>query len=175
MFSRNGTATFSATVSDEKSAPSWNSTPKRRRTAFSSCGLQFQTSVPSSSMLPAVGRMRPMISRSSTDLPLPLPPMNPTTSPRRTVKLTPSCTTCLPNRVTTDPTFRTSSIQISRRWSTMANSASSTIAQTMHCTTVEVVFSPTLRASRATTSPMRQAMRAMKTANTGALASPTTT
>ncbi len=39
----------------------------------------------------------------------------------------------------------------------------------MHCTTVEVVFSPTLRASRATSRPMRHAMMAMKAANTGAL------
>ena len=38
----------------------------------------------------------------------------------------------------------------------------------MHCTTVEVVFTPTLRASRATARPMRQAIIAMNAANTGA-------
>lgn len=104
--SRNGTATFSATVRDEKSAPSWKSTPKRRRRAFSSCGSACQTSTSSNWMLPAVGRTKPIISRISTDLPLPLPPMSAITSPRPTLKLTPLCTTCAPKRVTTESTLR---------------------------------------------------------------------
>src|SRR6202008_2960753 len=56
-----------------------------------------------------------------------------------------------------------------------ANMASRVITQTMACTTVPVVCSPTLRESRATDSPMRQPISAMKAANTGALASPMTT
>src|SRR5262245_291215 len=65
--------------------------------------------------------------------------------------------------------------QMSNRCNVTANTASSTMTQTMLCTTVEVVCSPTLRASRATARPMRHAIIAMKTANTGALAKPITT
>ena len=43
-------------------------------------------------MRPSVGRCSPMISRSSTDLPVPLPPISATSVPRATLKLTPSCT-----------------------------------------------------------------------------------
>ncbi len=49
------------------------------------------------------------------------------------------------------------------------------MTHTMLCTTVEVVCSPTLRASRETDMPMRQAIIAMKSAKTGALARPITT
>ena len=38
-------------------------------------------------MLPAAGRLRPMIVRSSTDLPVPEPPTTPITSPRRDVEV----------------------------------------------------------------------------------------
>ena len=65
--------------------------------------------------------------------------------------------------------------QIPRRWSTTANAASSRMTQTMLCTTVDVVCSPTLRASRDTDSPMRQATLPMKSPKTGALPSPTIT
>src|SRR6185436_2101984 len=64
--------------------------------------------------------------------------------------------------------------QRSRLWSATAKIASRTMTQTMLCTTVEVVLSPTLRASRATSNPMRQAIMAMKAPNTGALATPMT-
>ena len=47
------------------------------------------------------------------------------------------------------------------RCKAIAKTASSTITQTMLCTTVEVVCSPTLRASRSTDRPMRQAITAM--------------
>jgi hypothetical protein len=60
---------FSATVRDENSAPSWNSMPKRRRSAFISSGLERQTSAPRSRIDPAAGRSRPITSFSSTDFP----------------------------------------------------------------------------------------------------------
>ena len=79
--SRKGTATFCATLSEENSAPSWNSMPKRRRTASIASGWACHMSVPSRRTRPVVGRCRPMISRSSTDLPVPLPPIKATSVP----------------------------------------------------------------------------------------------
>ncbi len=171
-----GTATFSATVSDEKRAPSWNIIPKRRRVAFISSALACQTSVPSRRMRPEVGRCRPMISRSRTDLPVPLPPISATSVPRSTSKLTPSCTICSPKRVTIESismTVRGRGHQMSSSWNSTAKPASSRITATMLCTTVEVVAIPSARVSRRTVIPMRQPMTAMKSANTGALARPT--
>ena len=171
-----GTATFSATVSDENNAPSWNIMPKRRRVSFISSSLEFQTSVPSRRMRPPVGRCRPMISRNRTDLPVPLPPIRATSVPLKTSKLTPSCTTCSPKRVTMSST----SIdrgggrhQISSSWNSTAKAASSRITATMLCTTVDVVAMPSDRVSRRTVIPMWQPISAMKSANTGAFASPT--
>ncbi len=108
--SRSGTATFCPTVNDENSAPSWNIMPKRCRTASSSCGAALHMSVPSRRTRPALGRCRPIISRSSTDLPLPLAPISPTRVPRSTAKPTPSCTVCAPNRVTTASTSITAAM-----------------------------------------------------------------
>jgi len=51
---------------------------------------------------PAVGFSNPMISRTSTDLPLPLLPIIAATCPRATLNVTPSCTVCAPKRVTTN-------------------------------------------------------------------------
>ena len=133
--------------------------PKRRRVAFISSSLEFQTSVPSRRMRPAVGRCRPMISRSRTDLPVPLPPISATSVPRGTSKLTPSCTTCSPKRVTIASTSMTvcgGRHQMSSSWNSTAKAASSRITATMLCTTVEVVAMPSARVSRRTVMPMRQ-------------------
>ena len=102
-----GVATFSATVSDEKSAPSWNIMPNRVRRRASSPADAVQTSVPRSRTVPAVGRSRPMISRNSTDLPVPLPPMIATTCPRAIENETPSWIVLGPKRVTMSSTSRT--------------------------------------------------------------------
>ena len=184
--SRSGVATFSATVSDEKSAPSWNIMPNRVRSRASSPADAVQTSVPRSRTVPAVGRSRPMISRNSTDLPVPLPPMIATTCPRATENETPSwigvgaearhdvfdledrpprhrCGCCVRRR------HRPSSCN------TTANAALIRMTATMHCTTVEVVLAPMARVSRRTSMPMRQPITAMTSAKTGALTSPMTT
>ncbi len=58
-------------------------------------------------------------------------------------------------------------------WKNTANAASSRITATMLCTTVDVVAMPTARVSRATDIPMRQPITAITSANTGALANPT--
>ena len=80
--SRIGASTFCCTVSAEKSAPCWNSTPQRRLTASRSASEALRTSTPKTRIEPAAGRFRPTIERSSTDLPVPEPPTMPRTSPR---------------------------------------------------------------------------------------------
>src|SRR6186713_493611 len=57
-------------------------------------------SLPSINTWPPQGRCRPSMVLSSTDLPLPEPPTIPSTSPGITSRLTPSCTTCWPKRLT---------------------------------------------------------------------------
>jgi hypothetical protein len=95
-------------------------------------------------------------------------------------RLTPSCTTCEPKRVTTESTSITGAssarhtwrVHQSSSWNSTANSASSRITATMLCTTVDVVWMPIERVSRLTVMPMRQPITAMSRANTGALPSP---
>jgi hypothetical protein len=82
MRSRIGASTFSTTVSEEKSAPSWNITPQRFSRRRRSAGGAVSTSVPKTRIEPAAGRLRPQIVRRSTDLPVPEPPTMPSTSPR---------------------------------------------------------------------------------------------
>ncbi len=68
-FSRMGNCTFWRTVSEENSAPCWNNTPQRRSSARRSCSLARSRSTPSTSIEPWRFGNRPMIVRSSTDLP----------------------------------------------------------------------------------------------------------
>lgn len=55
MRSRIGASTFSRTVSEEKSAPSWNITPQRFSTLAISAFDAVRTSVPKTFTLPARG------------------------------------------------------------------------------------------------------------------------
>jgi hypothetical protein len=55
-----------------------------------------------------------MISRTSTDLPLPLLPIIAATCPRATLNVTPSCTVCAPKRVTTESTSMTGATAFKR-------------------------------------------------------------
>src|SRR5450830_1530366 len=77
-----GRATFSVTVSEENSAPFWNSTPKRRSTWERPCSERLRRSWPNTRTLPSLGLRRPTMLRSSTDLPLPEPPTTARISPR---------------------------------------------------------------------------------------------
>jgi hypothetical protein len=90
VYSFIGTWMFSATVIELNRAPSWNMTPQRRCTALRSASFAWSISTPSTSSDPAAGRIRPMISFSSTDLPVPEPPTTPSTSPRLTSRSSPS-------------------------------------------------------------------------------------
>ncbi len=95
-----GVSTFSVTVSELNRAPFWNSTPQRSSIWRRSRSFRSSIDLPRISIEPAAGRLRPMMVRSSTDLPLPEPPTMPRTSPRFTSRSTPSCTTCGPKRLT---------------------------------------------------------------------------
>lgn len=98
-FSISGRATFSTTVSEENSAPCWNSTPKRRSTRERRSSGSCSRSSPNTRTLPEVGRRRPTILRSSTDLPVPEPPTTPRISPRRTSRSRCSWTAWAPKRL----------------------------------------------------------------------------
>ncbi|MNT39990.1 hypothetical protein D3C72_1762780 [compost metagenome] len=98
--SRSGNAILSITDSAENSAPRWNCSPQRLRSACSCAARNLAGYSPNTLMLPEVGRSSPTIWRSSTVLPLPDPPTIESTSPRHTSRLTWSCTTALPKRLT---------------------------------------------------------------------------
>ena len=66
---------FSQTGRLSNSAPFWNSMPMRARVASCSRAASARMSVPSISMLPASGSIRPRMHFSSTDLPEPEPPI----------------------------------------------------------------------------------------------------
>ena len=147
-------------------------------------------------MVPSVASLRPMMVRSSTDLPAPDPPTKPTISPRNTSKSRLLWTTLSPNCVRTPRSFSTTSRP--SRWSTslaafqrslprgcvlrpphtfasrkmMENTASSTMTQKIDSTTERVVSWPTLSALPWTCSPSKQPMVAMTKPNTGALIMP---
>ena len=97
--SRSTMATFSATVSALNSAPRSNITPQRRRSGRACSSSSPTTSRPNTRIEPDTGRCSMIVSRSSVDLPQPLAPTSAKTSPRRTEKLTSSCTTASPKRV----------------------------------------------------------------------------
>ena len=92
-----GAATFSLTVSAEKSAPFWNSTPQRRSISARSVLEAVWGFMPNTRTSPASGRRNPMMVLSSTVLPVPEPPTTPSTSPRFTVRSRPSWIRCAPN------------------------------------------------------------------------------
>ncbi|MNP40684.1 hypothetical protein D3C76_1343380 [compost metagenome] len=94
-----GKATFSVTVSEENSAPFWNSTPKRRSTSERCSSRRPVRSWPSTLICPSLGRRRPMMLRRSTDLPLPEPPTTARISPRYRSRSRFSCTTWRPKRL----------------------------------------------------------------------------
>src|SRR5687767_12973452 len=98
--SRIGAWMFSATVREENRAPAWNKTPQRVCSRRSASSSSSRVSWPSTRMSPSAGRLRPMMVRISTDLPVPEPPTTPITSPRRMSRSRPSCSTCSPKRVT---------------------------------------------------------------------------
>jgi ABC-type transporter Mla maintaining outer membrane lipid asymmetry ATPase subunit MlaF len=79
---QNGALFSSLTVSEENSAPFWNSTPQRLSIAARLPSDRSCRFSPNNLTLPACGRRKPRIVRSSTDLPLPEPPTTPRISPR---------------------------------------------------------------------------------------------
>src|SRR6266545_3636057 len=83
---RAATSTFSRTESARKAWLCW-------KVRASPClprrpGCQRVTSRPSSSTVPALGRSNPVSTLTSVDLPAPFGPIRPTTSPRRSSRLT---------------------------------------------------------------------------------------
>ena len=95
---------FSITLSDENSAPPWNSTPVCVSIASRLASSSASASMPNTRTEPACGRRRPRMARISTDLPEPEPPTTPTISPLFTVRSTPSWTTCEPKAFTSPRT-----------------------------------------------------------------------
>src|SRR5215218_8420634 len=74
VYSRKGTWMFSATVWDENSAPSWNSTPQRISSSrMAGPSISSLVGLPNTSTVPSLGGLSPMMERSSTDLPAPDP------------------------------------------------------------------------------------------------------
>ena len=99
-------ATFCQTERLSNSAAPWNSMPKRAR---KSSRVASVTGWPSSRISPASGVTRPRMHFSSTDLPVPEPPITTRLSPRFTVRFTSRSTCLLPKD------FRRPSISIMRR------------------------------------------------------------
>ena len=110
--SRRGRPTFSSTVSEPNNPPCWNITPQRRRSANASCSLSAPSSWPNTRITPASGRCNMIISRSSVDLPEPLPPMTATISLRCTARSMHWCTTWDPKRVATPRSSSTVSVML---------------------------------------------------------------
>ncbi|MNZ21881.1 hypothetical protein D3C78_389630 [compost metagenome] len=94
-----GRATFSVTVSEENSAPFWNSTPNRRSTSERSCSDKVGRFLPKTFTTPSLGWRSPTMLRSSTDLPLPEPPTTARISPLYKSRSRFSCTLWLPKRL----------------------------------------------------------------------------
>ncbi|MNL10417.1 hypothetical protein D3C87_1312150 [compost metagenome] len=80
--SRMGRAMLSITDNAENSAPRWNWSPQRLRSACNCAGFSLAGLSPKTLMVPEVGRSSPTIWRSSTVLPVPEPPTMDSTSPR---------------------------------------------------------------------------------------------
>src|SRR3546814_2138 len=86
-------ATFSQTGRESNSAPPWNSIPNLRMYSSRCPRGRPTTSRPSISMVPASGCSRPMMHLSSTDLPVPEPPITTTDSATPMSRSMPSSTT----------------------------------------------------------------------------------
>src|ERR1700694_1064368 len=97
--SRSGKPMFSFTVSEPNKPPCWNITPQRSRSARASSSPSDWRSAPSTRMEPESGRCSRIISRSSVDLPEPMPPINAKISARRTSRSSSECTTWSPKQV----------------------------------------------------------------------------
>ncbi len=108
-----GAATFSRTVRLENRAPAWNSTPQFFSIASQSAPLACSRSRPNTLTRPPSGLLSPIRVLSSTDLPDPEPPTTPSTSPRRTTRSRPSCTTWSPKRETRPSTTIGSAVSTS--------------------------------------------------------------
>src|SRR5277367_3339854 len=93
----NGKATFCATVRESYSAAFWNRNPIFFLTSFMASRESLVISCPNTWIEPASGFCRPMMSLSSTLLPVPLRPSTATVSPLATLRSIPSSTTWLPN------------------------------------------------------------------------------
>ncbi len=85
--------TFSPTVSESNSAPSWNTIPVWSRTFSSSSSLIRSICTPCTQMRPESGASNPRISFSTVDLPEPLAPRKILVNPGKILKLMPSSTT----------------------------------------------------------------------------------
>ncbi len=87
-------ATFSQTRRESNSAPPWNSMPNLRMTWERPLSGSPTVSWSSTLIEPASGRMRPRMHFSSTDLPVPEPPITTIDSPLATSRSMPR-RTCL--------------------------------------------------------------------------------
>ena len=87
-------ATFSQTRSESNKAPPWNSMPNLRMTSARPPSVRATVSSPSILIEPASGRIRPRMHFSSTDLPVPEPPITTIDSPWATSRSMP-CRTFL--------------------------------------------------------------------------------
>jgi|GEM_PF-5510598 len=108
-------------------------------------------------MVPPEGRIRPVISRTITVLPVPEPPTTAITSPRRTDIDSPSWITVVPKRVTRFSTSITTSSAIAQSPNVakrMEKAAFTMITMKIPATTDWVVSRPTLSASPFTLRPM---------------------
>ncbi|EAU44632.1 hypothetical protein R2601_24230 [Salipiger bermudensis HTCC2601] len=91
-------ATFCQTGSESKSAPPWNSIPKRARKASRSPSCM---SWPSTKICPASGSISPRMHFSVTDLPEPEPPMITIEVPRGMLRCTSRSTVLSPKALAT--------------------------------------------------------------------------
>src|SRR2546425_717040 len=80
--------TFSATVSESNSAPSWNTIPRSLRTTISSSSVMMSTRSPLTQMMPLSGLRSPTINLRIVDFPAPLAPRKTFVWPLMSVKLT---------------------------------------------------------------------------------------
>ncbi len=94
VYSRSGSATFSPTVTELKSAEYWKSMPIDFRTRARSSPSRRAMSCPPISILPPRGRRSPIMCLRSVVFPEPEPPRIARISPRRTAKSSPKRTCC---------------------------------------------------------------------------------
>ena len=136
-------------------------------------------------MVPAVARLRPMMVRSRTDLPVPDPPTNPTISPRKTIEVELVVDDVVAElgahaaqaqhdvpTVTVIDELAAFGHYTSASRKMIENTASSTMTQKIDSTTDFVVSWPTLSALPRTWRPSKQPMVAITRPKTGALIMP---